>query len=249
MTAPPVSPPTQAHVPGPLAAALAETEGDAALLTRLRRRLLATGSLAAAAALVAAPAVAPWEGDGEWIATLAENPGRGQAGAVLYWLGFLLSMATVLALASMVRRRAVRLGLVGTVLAVIGAAAQPGLLITDFFELAMGQTLPLDRALAVEEQMDQYVGLAPLYLVGFLGGVAGTALLAVAAWRAGWLSAVVPVVYVGGFLALMAAPPEHLVSVLTWSVMALFHVLVAVRVLRATDAEWATGLAMPRDAR
>jgi hypothetical protein len=248
MTTTPVSPHTATH-PAPLTAALDETEDAARLLSRLRRRLLAIGSLGAAAALVAAPAVAPWEGDGEWIATLAENPGTGQAGAVLYWLGFLLSLATVLSLTAMVRRRAVRLGLVGTVLALVGSAAQPGLLITDFFQLAMGEELPLDRALAVEDRMDGYVGLMPLYLVGFLGGVFGTALLVAAAWRAGWLHPIVPAIYVLAFVGLMLAPSEKAASVVGWSVMAAFHVLVAVRVLRATDDEWSTGLALPRDPR
>lgn len=245
-TDPPASATDRAAV---LAAALHETESAARTASHWRRVLLGSASLVAAAALVAAPAVAPWEGDGEWIATLAEEPGRGQAGAVLYWLAFLMSAATTLSLIAMVRRRAVRLGLVAAPLALVGAAAQPGLLITDFFQLAMGETLPLDQALAVEDQMEQYVGLAPLYVVGFLGGTLGTVLLAVAAWRAGWLSPVVPAVYVAAFVAVMVTPPDKVISVVVWSGMALFHVLVAVRVLRAADDEWQAGVPLPSAAR
>lgn len=248
MTALPMSSLTSEH-PASLAAALAGTEDAARFVRRMRRRLLGIGSLAAAGAMAAAPAVAPWEGDGEWIATLAENPGAGQAGAVLYWLAFLLSICTVLSLVSMVQRRAVRMGLVGSVLAILGSAAQPGLLITDFFQLGMGETLPLDQALAVETQMEEYVGLLPLYMVGFMGGTLGTGLLVVAAWRAGWLHAAVPAVYAAAFLSILVAPADKTISIGVWSVMALFHVLVAVRVLRSADAEWATGLPLPRGGR
>lgn len=248
MTALQDSPPTPVPPPA-LAAALAETEAAARTGRRVRRRLLAAGSIGAAAALVAAPAVAPWEGDGEWIATLAENPTTGQIGAVLYWLAFLLSIATVLSLIAMVRRRAVVLGLVGTVLAVLGSAAQPGLLITDFFQLGMGQVLRLEDALAVEKQMESHLGLLPLYLTGFLGGTLGTLLLALAAWRAGWLHVGVPLLFVGAFVAIGVAPSEKGASIAAWSLMGVFHGLVALRVLRASDDEWATGLPLPRDAR
>lgn len=246
MTALHESPTTGADRAALLAAAVAETEDGARTVSRVRRRILGTAGLAAAAAMVAAPVVAPWEGDGEWIATLVEHPTRGQAGALLYWTAFLLSLATVLAMASMVRRRAVRLGLVGTVFALIGAAAQPGLLITDWWQLALGQTLPLQDALAVDQRMEQYVALAPLYMVGFLAGTAGTALLAVAAWRAGWLHPVVPAVYVLAFISIMSAPTEARISVVVWSFMASFHVLVALRVLRAGDDEWQAGVPLPR---
>lgn len=218
-------------------------------LDRARRRLLGVGAIGSAVSMAAAAAVAPWEGDGEWIATVAAEPGRAQAGAILYWLGFLLSICTVLSLVAMVRRRSVRLGLAGTVLAVLGAAAQPGLLISDFFQLAMGQTLPLEEALAVEERMEDYVGLAPMYLLGFLGGTLGLFLLALAAWRAGWLHPAVPALYVAAFIAVMLTPTEHLVSIVVWSFMGVFHVLVGLRVLRATDDEWASGIALPRGSR
>jgi len=206
------------------------------------------GSLGAAAAFVAAPAVAPWEGDGEWIQTLAENPGTGQAGAVLYWIGFVCAAATVLSLCAMVRRRAVALGVVGAVLAVVGTVAQPGLLITDFFQLAMGEILPLKQGLAVEDRMDAYVGLLPLYMLATFGTAVGTTLLTVAAWRAGWLHPAIPVLYVVAFISLGAAPSEKAYSIAAACVMAAFHVLVALRVLRATDEEWDTGLALPRTA-
>lgn len=248
MTAATTDPTTTEH-PSPYEAALAETEDAARLVRNTRRRLLATGSLISAAAMVAAPAVAPWEGDGEWIATLAENPTTGQAGALLYWLAFLFSICTALSLMAMVRRRAVVLGLVGTVLALLGGVAQPGLLITDFFQLGMGETLPLEQALAVEDQMEDYVALLPLYMLPFFGGTLGTVLLVVAAWRSGWLHPVVPAAFVLGFAGLAVAPAEKLASVAGWGVAALFPVLVAARVLRATDEEWSTGLPLPRDAR
>jgi uncharacterized membrane protein len=130
------------------------------------------------------------------------------------------------------------------VLAVLGGRPARAL-ITDLFQLASGETLPLEQGLAVEDRMDDYVGL-PLYMLATFGTAVGTTLLTVAAWRAGWVHPAVPVLYVVAFVGLGAAPSEQAYSIAAASVTAVL--VVALRVLGATDEEWDTGLALPRTA-
>jgi len=229
------------------AAALAATEQAAQRTARTRRRLLGVAPIVAAGALVAAVAVAPWEGDAGnagWLRVIAESPARAQAGMILFWLAYLLGAPTVLALIQMTRRRATRLGTVGAVLGVLGTASQPGMLVVDAYDLTLATELPLEQALAVSDAVGEVApAIIPMAMTAFLFSALGMLLLVVAAWRARWLPVWVPVVWVVGGLFFGFIGGPALTPMLAGSgLLAVAYVAIGLRVLRARDDEWASGL-------
>jgi hypothetical protein len=120
------------------------------------------------------------------------DPARSEVSAVLLHFGYLLLLPTALGLA-MVSHGAPRLRAAGLVAAVLGLSTLPGLLIIDFYDLALVAVLPLEQAARVEEQVGGYAGTLVIFLPTMFGIASSFVLLAAAAWRAGfapWWSAV-----------------------------------------------------------
>src|SRR3954465_5724689 len=83
--------------------------------------------------------VAPWEGTDDtvaWLQVLAENPIRGQIGAVLFYLAYMLIAVSVFGMVHLVRSRAVVLSHIGGALAVWGWVTTPGPPSSDFYVLS-----------------------------------------------------------------------------------------------------------------
>lgn len=152
---------------------------------------------AALAALAAGPLVLAgflttvWEDDGSTAASLATylvDPARSQVAAVLLHFAYLLFLPVLLGLAS-VSHAAPRLRAAGLVATVVGAGTLPGLLITDFYALALVAELPLGQAVAVEDRAASYPGALAIFLPMIFGLALAVLLLGVAAWRSGFLPA------------------------------------------------------------
>jgi hypothetical protein len=211
--------------------------------TRLRRMagglsLLGAGSLTFAGFLVT-----PWEGSGGTGAdlhTLASHATQAQVAALLLHFGYLLLVPVAFTLAYLARRRAGRLSATGLVLSVLGAGFS-GLLVTDFFNLALAQQLPLATAVRVADAAKQLPMGAVLAKPTALAAIIGLVLLVVAAWRAGWISWwPTLVVFAGWVLAFSGTtlPRAGAGSALVFIGLA----VIGWRVLRMTDAEWESGV-------
>ena len=106
--------------------------------------------------------------------------------------------------------------------------------------LAIGQNLPIDKAVEVSDASQSYgwaIALAgPFVMAVFVGML----LLLIAAWRArflGWWPAVLlPVGLVVSFT------PKLIPAVIGSSLLAISMVAVAVRTWKTTDEEWATSV-------
>ena len=161
---------------------------------------------------------------------------------MLLHFGYMMFVPVLVALAAMTRRRNVKLGNAGLILGGIGAISLPGALVTDFYDLAIRQSLPNDAvAVRVSDKAGSY-GLAQTDDVPDADGThARHRVLLVAAWRANWLPVYLAPVFVVGFLAPAFLGHGWVVNVVPSAVALAAMAVVGVRVLRMTDREFATG--------
>jgi hypothetical protein len=124
------------------------------------------------------------EGDttAAYLETYLVDPGRSQLSALLLHAGYLLLLPCVLGLA-MVTRDAPRLRAFGLSFGILSLSTLPGLLIIDFYDLALAQTIPIEDGAAVLDRVGEYPGLLLMFLPTMAGLVLSFALLALAAWR------------------------------------------------------------------
>lgn len=199
--------------------------------TRTSRRLAGAALLAGPVVTLAGMIATPWEPERtteSYLATLAANPTQGQIACLLLVFGYaLMGLAswTVLRHATSAPK-----GLRGVAftLVFLGSAILPGMVLIDFHDLAMAQTLPLDTAVEVSDKSSSY-GLAAIGMVPALAGfMLGTVLTAATAWRAKLVGWWVPAVVLGGVIAGMALP-NLIGSAALWLIA---YAAIAVAILR-----------------
>ncbi|MGV9775976.1 hypothetical protein [Streptosporangium sp. NPDC003464] len=179
-------------------------------------------------------------------AVFREHPALVQVSGLLYLWAALTLIPVVLGLAHLLRGRAPGTGNAGAVLGLLGAGHALTLFTTDFYDLALAQTLPDAQAEAVTARAGELPGfLFGMLLPGFLVHVGLLTLLIglVAARIAPWW---VPLTALAGTVVpfvTMDRPPA------VQSVGALLHLAaygwIALRVLRMPDADWRAGLTAP----
>ena len=105
--------------------------------------------------------------------------------------GYLLLVPVSFGLMALSRPGALRI--VAGVLAIVGTVTLSGAVSVDFFDLALAQTLPMDKAVDVSEHAGELGGAIAFYAPGMIGSALGLILLGVSAWRSGvaqvWLPA------------------------------------------------------------
>ena len=187
--------------------------------------------------------VAPWEENDTmvaWLRVLAENPLRAQIGAVCFSVGYLLIAVSIFGILNLLRQRAVVLGHLAGIFAIWGWLTLPGLLVVDFYDLALAQSLDLEQAVTVAERTQEYA-LAPLIGFSVPLGILALALLVVALWRAGFVPVWVPVAFFVGTAVSFFGPPGLVfftIGPATWLVTLGY---VGLKVLRLSDKEWERG--------
>ncbi|MDA0170369.1 hypothetical protein OJ998_14820 [Solirubrobacter taibaiensis] len=151
-------------------------------------RLVAVFALFAAPLLVlAGMAATPWEDEfttASYHDALAAHPEQAQIAAVLLHFGFLLLLPASLGLMHLARGAAPKLAHVGGLLAIFGLATLPGLLVTDFYDLALAEALPREQSVPISDAALD--GWAPMLisLTGTIPVFVGMIVLAFAVWRA-----------------------------------------------------------------
>jgi hypothetical protein len=101
-------------------------------------------------------------------------------------------------LAGAIRGRGVWLANAAGLLAFLGATTLPGLLITDFYDSAIGQVAGVDTTARVNEMMEGMWGAKAILLPGLAGFLLALPVAALAAWRAGLVRWWAVVAVVGG---------------------------------------------------
>jgi hypothetical protein len=214
--------------------------GSSAAVT-LRRHAAGWSMIAAGAVGLAGFLTAPWEqgsSTADYLASLTAHPTQAMISmAILHW-GYLLFVPTAFVLARLARRRSPRLAAAGLVLSVIGSGLS-GFLVTDAYDLSIGQHLPTSTAVQVSDGVSGGAMVA-IGLPTVFGAMLGLVLLLVAMWRAKWVSVVPAIAMLAGWVlsfqahgAVRACTGFALVAVaLAW---------VGMRVLRAPNAHFDSG--------
>jgi len=199
------------------------------------RRVTAACLVAAGLLMTAGFAATPWEAEQTTRAyhdALLGHPDQAQVAAVLLHFGYLLLMPGAFGVMALVAPRGGWLLRIGGVLAVLGMATLPGLLITDAYDLALARELPPDVAARVSDAVGD---LALSTILGFptiVGVVLGMILLFLALWRAGEVPFAVPALVIAGWVVSFAG--FGLVpTVAGGALMTLGFVLTAVRITRS----------------
>ncbi|GEL22485.1 hypothetical protein PSU4_14390 [Pseudonocardia sulfidoxydans NBRC 16205] len=220
------------------------TGPEIAPATGFRRRAVGAVAIVGGVLTAAGFAATVWEASGskaDYLASLVSDPFRSQLAAVLLHFGYMAFIPVLVVFAAMTRRRWRVGGTIGIGLSAIGALALPGLLVTDFYDMAMRQTLPVDMAVrasdaAQELPLGALVG-GPFIMVMFVGFLVAT----VAAWRAGFAHWLMALPLVVGVALPMVFDVDPIANIVSGACLGLFLVSVGVAALRMSDAQWVTG--------
>lgn len=150
--------------------------------------------------LLAGYLATPWE-QGEatrasYEAAMAANPTQAQIAATLLHFGWLLLAPAMFGIVSLLWPRRTKLTVIAGVLAIAGTIGMPGLLISDFYDLALAQ----EGTKGVIERMEGFPLAQVIMLSAVFPAILGLALIPFAVWRAGLVATWVPFVGLAGTL-------------------------------------------------
>jgi hypothetical protein len=206
-------------------------------------RLVAAFALIAAPVLVlAGMAATPWETEGTLGAyhdALAAHPQQANVAALLLHFGFLLLLPASLGLMHLARGARPKLAHVGGLLAVGGLATLPGLLVTDFYDLALAEALPRAQSVEIAESAGESWAAAVMGLSAAFPAIIGTILLAVAVWRAGVAPGWTALLVAAGWLVPFGSEVSLVLSVAGAGLMTLGFGWIGLAVARMDDQTWA----------
>lgn len=233
-------------VPAPHTAQTVVRSAEVAPSVGLRRRGLGIAIMAGAAVSIAGFATTVWEKSDkkiDYLNSLTVHPLQSQVAAMLLHFGYMMFVPTLVVLGAMTRARRSRAATIGLGIGYLGAVTLPGALLSDFYDLAIRQTLPDATAVQVSDKAGSYpiaaIMMAPTVFALMIGLV--TALVSAA--RARWLPWYLAPVFVVGFLAPVALQGQGWVANVVPAAVALSALaFVGVRALRMSDREYATGL-------
>jgi len=216
--------------------------------TTVRRRLAAASLVLAPVLMIAGLVAAPWEGEAGsagYIAAVAAEPTRAQLSALLLHFGFLLLVPCVWALAHLLRSRAVVLGNVGLLVGTLGAIGNSGVVLNDYADVMLVETLPQAQAVELYDHGQGLWGFGVSALTGFPLLAVGLLLLFVGLWRAQvlplWALAAVPAGIAAG-----TAFDGAVGAVLTFGGVCALLVAQGLRIGGSRDADWERGELTPR---
>ena len=145
-----------------------------------------------------------------------------------YHWAYAFWITPALLLAAYVRGRGAWLANVAALLGFAGATTLPGMLLTDWYDSAIGQLYGLEGTLAVGEHMaDTMWGVPVLVSPGFVGLLTALPLAALALWRAGLVRWWAPAAVVAGTVAFLVSEATWWGTALTTVLFAVFSVALA----------------------
>jgi hypothetical protein len=200
--------------------------------TTFSPRITAACLLGAGVLTLAGMAATPWEEEtstAAYLEAIGSAPGQGQIAALLLHFGYLLLVPALFGLFALTRAHGGRLRAIGGFLAVLGLVTLPGLLVVDFYAIALYETLPLDQAVAVEDAAAEQWGAAVLQVTGALPGLIGFTLVLAAAWRARVLPVAAFALWLAGWVISFAGIGGMAVAMIAGSVVVLAGLGVAAR--------------------
>lgn len=172
-------------------------------------RLTGACLIVASILLQAGYLVTPWEDEAtiaSYQEALAANPTRAQISATLLHFGWLVFVPAIFGIIALLRPRGGRLLKLGAVLAVVGVPGMSGLIVVDFYDLAIAQELPGPAGVALAEKAGESAWQALFVLPSVFGAIVGTIVLMFALWRADLAPRWAPFAVLVGYATTFALP-------------------------------------------
>jgi hypothetical protein len=209
---------------------------------RFSRVVAVFGLIAAPLLTLAGMAATPWEDENTTAAyhdALAAHPDQALIAAMLLHFGFLLLLPASLGMMHLARGASPKLAHVGGLLAVFGLATLPGLLVTDFYDLALAEALPRAQSVPISDDAQGSWAAAVLGISGAFPVVIGMIVLAFATWRAGVVPVWAAVLATAGWVAPFVFPIGLLGGIVGGVLLTLGFGWIGVTAARMDDQVWA----------
>ncbi len=215
------------------------------MLTDPRRfsRIIAAFALIVGPLVVLAGMIAtPWEDEATTASyhdALAAHPGQAEVAATLLHFGYLLLLPAALGIMHLARRASPKLAHIGGLLAVLGLATLPGLLVTDFYDLALAEALPRAQSVAISDATQDSWAAAVMGLSAIAPMFFGLIILMVAASRAGVTQRWAPFAIAVAWLLPFVSGTGLIPAVAGATIILVLFGSIGVKVARMSDQAWA----------
>ncbi|MDO8187432.1 hypothetical protein Q5424_12165 [Conexibacter sp. JD483] len=203
-------------------------------------RLTGVCLIVASLLLQAGYLVTPWEDEATTLsyhAALAGHPDQAMIAATLLRFGWVAWAPAAFGIVALLRPRGGWLLAIGGTLAIVGTVSMPGLLVTDFYDLALAQELPAGTAAQVSDAATDHPLLIAFQLPAVAGCILGTTLLFFALWRARVIALWVPLLVLGGWVVTFALPLSLLSFAVGGGLSMVGGIVAGVRIMRATGSD------------
>jgi hypothetical protein len=219
---------------------------------RFRRLTTATGLFLGAVGMFAGMVLTPWEPEAtaaSFIQTISTHSFQGEMAPLFLHYGWVFLSLSVLGLLTMVRHRAVVWGRVAGLLAFIGLVNLSGMLLVDWFAIALGRSgLPVEDAVGILEKSATPLNMAAWQVPGLIGVYLGLPLFLLALWRNGFVPWWPAVAVAATIIALMALPSTLVFSVIGTLPYAVALSYVGWKTIKLDDRVWVEGPERPHTA-
>lgn len=153
--------------------------------------------------------VTPWESEATTAGyhdALAAHPDQAMVAATFLHFGWVVWAPAAFGIVALLRPRGGPLLAIGGTLAIVGTISLPGLLVSDFYDLALAQELPRATSAAISDKASEPFWLILFQLPAVIGSILGTTLLAFALWRAKIVALWAPLLVLAGYVVIFALP-------------------------------------------
>jgi hypothetical protein len=206
-------------------------------------RIIAALALIVGPIIVLAGMIAtPWEAEpttASYHDALAAHPGQAEIAATLLHFGYVLLLPAALGIMHLARRASPKLAHVGGALAVLGLATLPGLLVTDFYDLALAENLPRAQSVAISDATQEGWAGAVFGLSAIAPMFFGLIVLMVAAYRAGVAPVWTPVGIAVAWLLPLVSGTGLAPAVAGATLVLIIFGSIGLKVARMSDQAWA----------
>ncbi|HET9778816.1 MAG TPA: hypothetical protein VFP81_05985 [Propionibacteriaceae bacterium] len=149
--------------------------------------------------------------------------------------GFALFAPVAYAMVGLVRRRGAWIANLAGVLAVLGLSTLPGLVLFDYFSVAVEHVAGLEAAVNAEDAVEKLPGFAAVTAPAFISAILAVPVATLALWRARLVTWWLPPVAAAAFLGPNLLPGPAIVA---FSVMAAGMLIVGWALWRIPAAAW-----------
>jgi len=186
--------------------------------------------------------VTPWESGEATLASyhdaLAAHPDQSLVAATFLHFGWLAWAPAAFGIVALLRPRGGKLLWIAGTLAIVGTVSMPGLLVSDFYDLALAEGLPRAEGVALAERAAEPWMLAVFFqLPAVFGAIVGTTLLAFALWRAGVVGLWVALVVLVGTAITFALPAGLAAFAIGGTLTTVGFVVAGAQILRLGDRD------------